>query len=84
MFFTNFSSKGVIRICLSECRSGSRGVSRGSRGYFGSPGGYGYDNLKGLEKERDSSIRFQIFMEKCRDMAISDFGFRSTFGDMQK
>ena len=36
---------------------------------------------KALKKERDPSIRFEKFMEKCRDMAISDFGFRSTFNE---
>ena len=35
---------------VSESRPGSRGAFRGSRGYFGGPGAYGYYHLKGLEK----------------------------------
>ena len=37
-------------LLLLRSRSGSRGVSIGIRGYFGSSGGYGYYLLKGLDK----------------------------------
>ena len=37
-------------LLLLRSRSGSRGVSIGSRGYSGSPVGYGYYLLKGLGK----------------------------------
>ena len=66
---------------LLESRSGSRGVSRGSRGYFGSPGGYGYYHLKGLEKRERFIYPIPNFHGILRDMTISDFGFRSTFNE---
>ena len=37
--------------------------------------------LKALKKEVDSSIQIEHFMENCREIKISDFGFRSTFNE---
>ena len=66
---------------LSECRSGSRGYLEDLGAILEVLGVMVITIWKALKKERDSSIRFQIFMEKCRDMAMSDFGFRSTFNE---
>ena len=66
------ASQGWTYTPLSECRSGPRGVSRGSRGYFGSPGGFGYYHLKGLEK----LVRFIYPIRKVHGKMPRNHNFR--------